>query len=187
LVRASFTAEKGKVLVSGEGSSIFEYGNKFVIGILTGVTEKGESSFEGAKPLIDVAVRKEKKAQMLAEKMKSAAAGQSDLASVASKLSTQVKEAAGVNFTSYSIPSVGFEPAVIGAVCNISEGKVSAPIEGNNGVYIAKVTSFTTSSDTDLKGEKSRLAQSVAYRAGSQVFESLKKTVKIEDRRSKFY
>ena len=187
LVRASFTAEKGKVLVSGEGSSIFEYGNKFVIGLLTGVTEKGESSFESAKPRVDVAVRKEKKAQMLAEKMKSAAAGQSDLASVASKLSTQVKEAAGVNFTSYSIPSVGFEPAVIGAICNISEGKVSAPIEGNNGVYIAKVTSFTTSSDTDLKGEKSRLAQSVAYRAGSQIFESLKKTVEIEDRRSKFY
>lgn len=187
LVRAAFTAEKGKVLVSGEGSSIFEYGNKFVIAVLTGATEKGDASFEGAKSQVDAAVRKEKKAQMLADKMKNAAAGSSDLASIASKLSTEVKEATGVNFTSYAIPSVGFEPAVIGAVCNLSEGKVSAPIEGNSGVYLAKVTSFTTSSDNDLKGEKTRLAQNVAYRAGSQIFESLKKTVEIDDRRSKFY
>ncbi len=32
LVRAAFLGEKGKILVNNEGSSIFEYGNKFVIG-----------------------------------------------------------------------------------------------------------------------------------------------------------
>ncbi|MBV5348661.1 peptidyl-prolyl cis-trans isomerase, partial [bacterium] len=122
--------------------------------------------------------------QMLADKLKNAG---SDLASVASKLSTEVKEAAGVNFTSFSIPAVGFEPAVVGTVCSLPEGKVSAPIEGNNGVYLAKVTSFTTNSDSDLKGEKNRIAQTIGSRAGSQVFESLKKLSEIEDKRSKFY
>jgi len=187
LVRAAFTADKGKILVNNEGSPIFEFGNNFVIGAMTQATEEGPSTFEEAKARVELAVRKEKKAQMLAEKLQSAASGQTDLASVASKLSTDVKEAAGVNFTTFSIPAVGFEPAVIGAVCNLPEGKISAPIEGNNGVYIAKVTSFSTNTDNDLKGEKTRLAQALGYRAGSQVFESLKKLVEIEDKRAKFY
>ena len=154
---------------------------------MTEATEEGPSSFEEAKLRVDLAVRKEKKAEMLAEKLKNAASGQSDLGSIASKLSTDVKEAAGVNFTSFSIPAVGFEPAVIGTVCFSPEGKISAPVEGNNGVYLTKVTSFTTGTDNDAKAEKTRLAQALGYRAGSQVFESLKKLAEVKDKRSKFY
>ena len=187
LVRAAFTADQGKILVSNEGSSIFEFGNQFVIGAMTEATEEGNSTFEEAKARVDLAVRKEKKGQMLADKLKNASAGSSDLSSVASKLSTQVKDATGVNFTTFSIPAVGFEPALIGTVCNLSEGKISAPVEGNNGVYLAKVTAITNNSDNDLKGEKSKLAQAMGYRANSQVFESLKKAVEIVDKRSKFY
>jgi peptidyl-prolyl cis-trans isomerase D len=187
LVRAAFQADNGSILANNEGSPIFEYGNKFVIGLLTGATEEGASTFEEAKAQVELAVRKEKKAQMLAEKLQGAASGQTDLASVASKLSAEVKEASGVNFTTFSIPAAGFEPAVIGTVCTLPEGKISAPIEGNNGVYLTKVNSFVTSADTDLKGEKTRLAQSLGYRAGAQVFESLKKLTDIEDKRSKFY
>ncbi|MBA4408723.1 MAG: peptidylprolyl isomerase [Bacteroidota bacterium] len=187
LVRAAFNAEKGKILVNNEGSTIFEFGNKFVIGAMTEATEEGPSSFEEAKIRIDLAVRKEKKAQMLAEKLKNAASGQSDLTSIASKLSTEVKEAAGVNFSTFSIPAAGFEPAVIGTVCSLPEGKISAPVEGNAGVYLTKVTSVVTNTDIDLKGEKVRLAQTLSSRAGSQVFESLKKVVDIEDKRAKFY
>jgi peptidyl-prolyl cis-trans isomerase D len=173
--------------VNNEGSTIFEFGNKFVIGAMTEATEEGASSFEEAKIRVDLAVRKEKKAQMLSDKVKSAAAGQSDLASIASKLSTEVKDSPAVNFTTYSIPSAGFEPAVIGTVCTLPEGKISGPIEGNAGVFLAKVTSVVNNSDADLKGERNRLAQSMGYRAGSQVFESLKKVVEIEDKRAKFY
>ena len=184
LVRAAFTVDQGKMCVNNEGSTIFEFGNKFVVAAMTQATEEGASTFEEAKIRVDLAVRKEKKAQILADKLKSAG---SDLASVASKFSTQVKDASGVNFTSFSIPSLGFEPAVIGTVCSLPEGKVSAPIEGNNGVYLTKVTSFTTNTDADVKGEKNRIAQSLGYRAGAQVFESLKKVTEIVDKRSKFY
>ena len=187
LVKAAFSADLGKVLVNNENSTIFEFGNKFVIGVLTGATEEGNSTFDEAKVRVDLVVRKEKKAQMLAEKLKNAASGQSDLSGVASKLSTEVKDAAGVNFNSYSIPAIGAEPAVIGTVCYLPEGKISAPIEGNNGIYLARVTSVSISPDKDVKGEKKRLEQSMGYRAGSEVFESLKKIASITDRRAKFY
>jgi peptidyl-prolyl cis-trans isomerase D len=187
LVRAAFSAKKGKVLVNNEGSTIFEFGNKFVIGAMTEATEEGSSSFEEAKIRVDLAVRKAKKAEMLVEKVKSAASGQTDLGSIASKLSTEVKDSPAVNFTTFSIPNAGFEPAVVGTVCNLAEGKISAPIEGNAGIYLAKVTSVVNNADTDLKGERYRIAQSLSSRAGSQVFESLKKVVDIQDKRAKFY
>jgi len=46
---------------------------------------------------------------------------------------------------------------------------------------------INTANDNNLKGEKTRLAQSLSYRAGSQAFESLKKNAEIVDRRAKFY
>jgi peptidyl-prolyl cis-trans isomerase D len=187
LVRAAFSAEKGQLLVNNEGSSIFEFGNKFVIGVLTETTEEGNSTFEEAKIRVELAVRKEKKAKMLADKLKDAASGQTDLGAVASKLSTEVKEASGLNFETYSIPAAGFEPAVVGTVSNLPENKLSAPIEGNNGVYIAKVTSIVKNPSDDVKGEKTRMAQNMGYRTGSMVFESLRKMADIEDKRAKFY
>ncbi len=187
LVRAAFTTDKGKILVNNEGSTIFEFGNKFVIGSLVEATEEGPASFEEAKTKVELAVLKDKKADILAEKLKNASSGQTDMGSVASKLSTEVKEAAGVNFTSFSIPALGFEPAVIGTVSILSEGKISEPVKGNNGVYLTKVISLSNTANADLKGEKTRLAQALNYRAGGQVFESLKKEVDIVDKRSKFY
>ncbi|HNX54512.1 MAG TPA: SurA N-terminal domain-containing protein [Prolixibacteraceae bacterium] len=183
LVRAAFTTDPGKICINNEKSPIFEFGNKFVIAAVNGATEEGPSSFEEAKPRIELVVRKDKKGDMLADKLKSAA----DLSSAASINSTEVKEASGINFTSYSIPNLGFEPAVIGAVCYLPEGKISSPVKGNNGVFIAKVTGVNTGTDNDLKGERNRLAQALGYRAGTQIFEALKKNASIEDRRSKFY
>ncbi len=187
LVRAAFTADKGEILVNNEGSSIFEFGNKFVISMLTEATEEGVSTFEEAKILVDLAVRKEKKAQLLATKMKEAASGETSLENVASKLSTVVNEATNLNFDTYSIPVAGFEPAIVGTVSSLPENKISEPIQGINGVYLAKVTAFVTTPGSDMKEEKTRLAQALSNRAGSQVFESLKKLVDIEDKRSKFY
>ena len=187
LVRAAFQAEKGNILVNNEGSPIFEYGNKFVVGVMTEATEEGNSTFEQAKSRVELAVSKEKKAKVLADKLSAAASGQTTLEAIASKLSIDVKEASGLNFETYSIPAAGFEPKVVGTVSSLPENKISVPIEGINGVYMAKVTAITKSSDTNVDGEKTRLAQTLGYRAGSQVFESLKKLVEVEDKRSKFY
>ena len=49
LIRAAFTAEPGKMCVNNEGSTIFEFGNKFVVAAMTGATEEGLSTFEEAK------------------------------------------------------------------------------------------------------------------------------------------
>ncbi|HBL74049.1 MAG: hypothetical protein A2W90_12640 [Bacteroidetes bacterium GWF2_42_66] len=188
LIRAAYQAEEvNDILVNNEGSTIFEFGNKFVIAALVSITEKGTSPFEEVKLRVDLAVRKDKKADLLVAKAKEAVASGSDLDAIARKLGSSVKDAVNISFTSYSIPEMGLEPAVIGTVVSLAENKISTPVKGNSGVYLVKVISVSKDADTDVVGEQTRLAQGLGYRVNYQTLEAHKKVTEIEDKRSKFY
>ncbi len=186
LVRAAYQAEESDILVNNEGSTIFEFGNNFVVATLTGVAEEGVAPFNDVKLRIDLAVRKENKAKALIAKMSEAANG-SDLEGVAQKLNTEVKDVNGINFSMFSVPALGVEPAVVGTVASLAKDQVSAPVKGNNAVYMIKVISIAEGTDTDVDTEQQRLAQSLSYRANYQAYEAQRKKAEIEDKRAKFY
>lgn len=186
LVRAAYQAEVGKILLNHEGSPIFELGDQFVVAALSGATEEGIASFEEVKPRVELAVKRQNKGKALAAKMKEAATT-NDLEAISQKLNTEVKDANGITFSSTSIPAVGMEPALIGTVTNMKQDQLSAPIIGNNGVFIAKVVSVNESADEDVATEKTRLVQSLGYRANYQAYETIRKSAEIEDHRAKFY
>jgi peptidyl-prolyl cis-trans isomerase D len=102
-------------------------------------------------------------------------------------MSTTVGEANDVSFDSYSIQGVGNEPAIAGAASILSVGQVSKPLEGNNGVYVVKVTSEKAAGPQDLASEKFKLAAGMNYRANTEAFQALKEYAKIVDKRAKFY
>ena len=187
LVHAAYKAEVGQILKTNDESPIFSLGNNFVIAVLTKATEEGEASFADAKTRVELAVIKQKKTELLVKRLESAASGKSDLQSIAGQLNTEVKNAASINFNSFSISGIGMEPAVVGTVASLEPNKISKPIEGNNGVYLAMVTSQQQGTSQDVKSEQLRLSQSIGYRASSQVVESQKKKAEIVDKRSKFY
>ncbi len=187
LIRAAYEADKGDILTTSQGSPIFELGNNFVIAVLTKATEEGESTFEEAKTRVELAVTKEKKNEYLIKKASDAINGKTDLQAIASQLNTDVKNAANINFNSFSIPGLGMEPAVVGTVTALDVDKISKPIAGNNGVYIVKVTSVNQGAEQSVDAEQTRLAQSLGYRASSQAFEAQRKKADITDNRSKFY
>ena len=187
LVRAAYDAKVGNILTTSQGSPIFELGNNFVIGILTKATEEGESTFEEAKTRVELAVTKEKKTEYLSKKAANAIEGKTDLYAVATQLNAEVRNAANINFNSFSIPGLGAEPAVVGTVAALDANKISKPVAGNNGVYVVKVTSVNQGPDQGADAEKLRLAQSLGYRASSQALEAQKKQADIVDRRAKFY
>ncbi len=187
LVRAAYQAKVGNILENNEGSTIFEFGNKFVIAALVNAIDEGTAPFEEVKLRVDLAVRKDKKADLLVAKAKEALASSGDLEAVAQKLNSSVKDAAAVSFTTYSVPELGLEPAVIGTVAALAENKISAPVKGNAGVFLLKVISTNEGADSDVAGEQIRLTQNLGYRVNFQVFEAYRKASEIEDKRSKFY
>lgn len=187
LIRSAYTADAGDILENNEGSTIFEFGNKFVIAALVYSTDGGIAPLKSVKHRVELAVRKEKKAEMLIAKAKEATTSETDFEALAKKLDSSVEDAANISFTSFSIPGIGLEPAVIGTASTLDQDKISTPIKGNSGVYLLKVISTSNETDTNVAIEQQRLAQSVEYKVSYQAFEAQKKIAEIEDKRSKFY
>ena len=60
-------------------------------------------------------------------------------------------------------------------------------MQGNNGVYVVKVTNVIQGTDQDIAAGKQRFSTSANYRASSLAFEALRENAKIVDKRAKFY
>jgi peptidyl-prolyl cis-trans isomerase D len=187
LVRAAYNSKAGTIIQDQQGSTIFDFGDNFVIATLVSATEEGVASFEEVKDRVELAVLKQKKGQFLVEKAKTVMNGKTDLDAIASELGTTVRNAANVNFTSIQIPGIGMEPKVVGTATNIPPDQISQPVEGNNGVYIVKVTSVNEGGDQDVENEKTRLAQNLTFRASSQAYNAHREKAEVEDHRAKFY
>ena len=187
LIRDAFSSEVGEIIISSQESPIFELGDNFVIAALTEAIDEGVAPLNDVRARVELSVIKEKKAEMLVSKAETAMAEKTDLDAVAAELGTSVQNATNIDFTTYSVPGLGMEPAVIGTVTNMEVDKISNPVKGNNGVYIVKVTSVDEGVQNDIANEQMRLEQSLAYRAGAQVFETHKNSVEIVDKRAKFY
>lgn len=190
LIRQTYLAKApGKVLTSNEDANIFDTGNKFTIAILTEVNEEGISSLSTATPIIKRELIRKKKAEMLKKELESAISGSESLLSVAQKTGLEVKEASDITFNSFQIPGAGIEPKVIATAVLSEQGKLSAPIDGNQGVYIILVNNKITEETTPDQVEQTKLGmeQSNMYRANYQALQALIKNAEVKDTRYKFY
>lgn len=180
LVRWAYDAKQG------EASSVFTFEDKYVVAVLTGIRKEGTAALEEVRPQVEAEVKKRKKAEQLIAKLQNPAS-----LDAASKASNQpVLKAEGISFSSPFVPSLGFEPKVVGASFNKSWGtaKPSAPIEGNAGVYVIKVDSYQPSAQAqDLNNQRLAYEQSLKGMLDQQLFEVLKKQSDVKDNRGKFF
>ncbi|BDX37198.1 peptidylprolyl isomerase [Tenuifilaceae bacterium CYCD] len=179
MIRWAFKNEKGTV------STVFEFGDLYVVGVITNIREEGIAPLKQVSDDVKVKVIREKKAEILSKKVKDAMKS-GNIADVARSLNSTVERAEKVSFSSYTLPSAGIEPAVIGTATTVAEGKLSGPIKGNAGVYVLAVTA-STKEDGDLNSEKFRLSNMYQSRAYYEAFEALKTNANISDKRYNFY
>jgi len=184
IIRSAFNnSDVGELIMSYEDTPIFELGDQVVVGALVSKAEEGIMPFDLVKPRVEMAVKKDKKADYLANKM----AGKESLSVIAAQLGTEVKEASGLNFESYSVPGIGPEPALIGKMSVLEAGEVSAPVKGNNGVYVIKVTGIENTGEEDVAANQQRLNTTMEYRANYEAYETIRENAEIVDNRSRFY
>ncbi|MBO9727076.1 MAG: peptidylprolyl isomerase [Chitinophaga sp.] len=181
LVRWAYEAKKG------DASTVFTFDDKYVVAILTSVREEGTAPLEDVRPRVEAEVKKHKKAEQIIAKLQTPAS----LDAAAKATNQPVLKAEGVTFATPFIASLGFEPRVAGATFNKSWGtaKVSAPIEGNAGVYVIKVDSFQPSAQPaqDVATQQAAYEQGVKSMLDQQLFEVLKKKSDVKDTRGKFF
>lgn len=186
LVRSIYNTDKNSIIKS-QNKAIFELGDRFVIGFVTEIKEDGIAPLEQVEAQVMVQVRKEKKAEILVEKMNNALAENNDLGFVANKLNTQVFEANDISFRSYSVPNAGIEPKMVAIATSLDTDVLSKPISGNNGVFVLKVNSVSIEENSNVELQKLQTMTQYKNRANYEAYEALKETANVIDRRSKFY
>ncbi|MFA9372184.1 MAG: peptidylprolyl isomerase [Labilibaculum antarcticum] len=190
LVRAAYNSDDMEsILLSNDNSAVFEFGNKFVVAILSDIKEEGIAPIQDKVSEIKRAIRKDKKAELIIAEMAKNSEGAQSLLSVAQKQNLEVKTASGISFQSFQIPGAGIEPKVISTASMLVKGNISSPIKGNQGVYMLVVTNENSDEVTDItvKAFKTRLEQGYQYRTNYQAFQALKDNANVVDKRYKFY
>ena len=126
------------------------------------------------------------KGDKLVEKLQ----GQQSVEAASSAFNKPVQEAHAVNFEMYQIPGIGNEPAVIATAAALQSNQLSAPIKGNNAVYLLQNTSYTPSQEIQplsITTDRKQMQNDLRYRASYQIGGAINQLVNLDDRRVKFF
>jgi len=166
-------------------NEIFELNDRFVIPVLTNITEENNPNLEDLRESIATEVRKQMKAEQIIAKLKGAT-----IEEMAKGYGSEAKVnvAAGISMNSTSIADIGYDPKVVGRVFGIQKGKQSKPFQAESGVAVVKVTEFTPAPETkDYTAQKQSLAQKSQSKGGYFVNEAMKEISKVIDNRVRFF
>ncbi len=180
LVRWAYDAKVNEV------SNVFTLDDKYVVAVVTNAYEKGTATVENVREEVKADVIKEKKAALLAEKVKGANA--TSLAQLATKFGKEVQTAGGINFSNNFLPGAGQEPKVANRAFALTVNKISEPVKGDNGVYVLNVTAVTPAAQiADYTMSKQQVKAPLEQKVEGQLAEALKKVATVKDERYKFY
>ena len=177
IVRWAFEAKQGQV------SDVFECGDQFVVAALTEVNDGDYRPLEAVRAELVIAATNDKKAEYIANQLK----GVNTLEAAAELFGTEVKSAEGISMSSYRLGAAGVEPAVIGVALALEANAVSAPVKGNNGVYVVsvgekKVAEGELNAATEISNLNMRTSYSIPYQAVSLIEEN----AEVVDNRARF-
>ena len=129
IVRWAFDAKQGQV------SDVFTCGDQFVVAALTEVKDGEYRPLEDVRAELIITATNNKKAEYIKNQLKDV----TTLEAAAELFDTEVKSAENISLASYRLGAAGIEPAVIGTALALEANTLSAPVKGNNGVYLLTV------------------------------------------------
>jgi peptidyl-prolyl cis-trans isomerase D len=181
LVRWVYSAKKGEV------SSTFQFGTRFVVARLVDIKEKGTAPLEQVKDEVTMKAKQDKKAEMFVKEFNDNMAGVKTAQDLASKMKLNAEEAKDLVFNSYSVPGLGKEDPMCGAISALKQGVASPALKGMNAAYVVWVTSKKDAPAVkDYKATQNSANITLSTRADYEAFEALKTIANIEDHKAKF-
>jgi peptidyl-prolyl cis-trans isomerase D len=184
LVSWIYKAEKNDV------STVFKFGDKYVVAVLDKIREKGHIPLADIKAEIENAVMQQKKAEKITALINEKRGDARTIEDVAANLGLQVQPVSGIRFTSSSLGNAGMEPQVIASACALQKGKISNPIVGENGVYVLSVNNVNEPSGENqvaLNQARVYIERNFGARTNYFAYEALKDLAAIKDNRREFY
>jgi peptidyl-prolyl cis-trans isomerase D len=167
---------------TGTVSEPFDLKDQYVVAVVANEIEEGVQPASFARVLVEPTLRNKKKTEMVAQK----AGAEKNLDKLAALLGGTTGKTDTVRFADPFVPNLGSETKVIGAAFNKKNlSNTSDVIDGQNGVYYIKVNQVGAlpTSTIDFVGQKKALESQMKQFAGYSTMESLKKSIKIVDKR----
>jgi len=169
----------------GSVSQVYDIDNNFVVALVREVKEKGVATLDQVKANIEPFVIREKKAEILIDRINKA-----NLTSIA-QASTHFKTAVDttdITFYAYNLSNYGPEPAVVGATFALKQGELSKPIKGNSAVYMVVVNEFIEAQEIqNYSMIIMQMANGYLSRVRYELFNAMKENADIVDNRGLFY
>ncbi len=184
LVQWAFEAD-----VNDMSPTIYEFGNQFVIAVVTKIKEEGYQDVDSKEvhDAIKAIVAKDKKAEIIMKQFNDNKASSQSLTSLAQKMESKVQSATNINFGSYQVPGVGAEPALVGLASVSKVGEISDPVKGNRYVFVVKLTSEKVAEANNIEAIKAQLNQANNYKIDYQLKNSIRENAEIIDNRAKYF
>lgn len=180
LIKWAFDAETGDL------SPVFEFGDQFVIAVLTDATEEGTAPLSNVKNQIERQLINDKKKEMLLEQMQKEKESGKSLEQIAEAIDAEIQSASDVTFDAFQVAGAGVEPALVSLAVYSPLNEVSAPATGNNGVYLVQVTN-KQQIETDTSEVQEQLKNNLNSKVSYQLQETIRDNADIVDNRSNFY
>lgn len=160
----------------------FDIDKGHVVAMVTASNEEGLATAASVTNTVRPIIVKERKAALLEAKMNGAS-----LADIAKANNTTVRRVTGATLKAPSIPGVGTEPAVLGAMYSAEVNKLYTKIVGVKGVFAVVLsnkelpTALPNYNISRNQLAKTRQTQSF------KMYEAIKKSSKVEDNRAAYY
>jgi peptidyl-prolyl cis-trans isomerase D len=172
----------------GEVSEVFDLTEQYAVAIMTNEIKAGYKPLDAVKTEITPDVRNEVKSKLIIEKIKSAKGTTLEEIAQAFGSDANVYSNSDIKLSTPSLPTVGFDPKVVGAVFSLENGKRSEPIAGENGVVIVETQNRTVAPAPNNYLTFKEQLQSASYNLNSMgIAEAIREHADIEDSRYKFF
>ena len=171
----------------GEVSEVYELEDRYLVAVLVDKTEKGTAQLADVRDEITAAVKNEKKAKQIKDKLNSINGSLEEKAKTFGS-DANVYNASNLRPADFTLNTVGYAPAAVGAAFGLKEGEVSQPVEAQNGVVVIKTIAKTEAQDVaDYSNVREQIIQRKTNRMPILITEAVKDAAEVEDKRYKFF
>lgn len=165
---------------------VFETENTFIVVAVKDIYAKGVPELAQMHDQIEMAVRNEKKKEILMARAEEAQKAAKNIDGIAVKLGATIDTVAGVSFNSYYLDKFGMEPKVIAAIAATKSNKLIGPIKGASGVYMVQIDNVQNQPAADVVAIRTNMEQSSMQKM-RRLTQILKDRAKVIDQRNKFF
>lgn len=170
----------------GDISKVYQIGDQFVVAALITQREKGVAAADEVMAEVKPKIMNEKKAEIIKEKLQKIQ-GNIEKKGEGYGPTASVGTAHDVTLASGSMQGIGYDPALVGTVFGLVEGKRTLPLKGDNGVAILELVKLNKAAPVaDYSSYKNNLASTTKQYIATEIDNAVKENADIEDNRIKF-